>query len=269
MNFLTQKIIVNRLYKCLKKKIGVYIFVIEDGSSYVGSSLSLYNRLQTYFQKSVVERGTRRVLKYFNEYGYHKNIKLILYVLDKESSIDNCLDLEQYLINSLKPNLNIALYASTPGPYSQDLKELFRESRGRKVFIYDTFQAKLVFIRKSVQYITDYVGIHRQSILRYTCNGQLYLKRFIISYDVITEINNEKLDILDKEEFKILLFKARLEHDKARIQPRARPILCENVIKPYLSKIYPSLNAFSVDVKGDRQTIRKYLRLGTGLYRKQ
>lgn len=83
--------------------------------------------------------------------------------------------------------------------------------RGTKVFLYDTETAELVFLSDSVQYIADHVGIHRSTILRYTARAELDLNRILISYDPITEMDNNESMSLDK--FQDLLNTTRLEHD--------------------------------------------------------
>ena len=141
--------------------------------------------------------------------------------------------------------------------------------RGIKIFIYDILQSKLIFSSDSVQFVADHVGIHRSTILRYTESGDLYLNRFIISYEPITEIEVDTE--LDLSAFKELLKNVRLDHDLASKQPSSKPVLAENVLHPHLTKIYTSINSLVKYIKGDRSTIRTYLsgkKVGK-LYRKQ
>ena len=95
----------------------------------------------------------------------------------------------------------------------------------------------------SVQYIADHVGIHRSTVLRYTTTAELYLNRFIISYDPITEMDNSESMALDL--FLDLLNNARNEQDLATVQPNSKTILAENVLYPELTKKYNSLHSFS------------------------
>ena len=70
---------------------GVYIFTVctlageeevsNSNISYVGSSKNLYNRVCSYFMPSILAKADRRVLRYFNKYGF-KNVKLTLFILD-------------------------------------------------------------------------------------------------------------------------------------------------------------------------------------------
>jgi hypothetical protein len=254
-----------------KKAVGVYIFSSESGACYVGSSISLYARVSSYFMPSILKKGDRRVLRYFHKYGF-QDVTLTLLIMEKNSTSEMAVELEQYCMDTLTPNLNVDLVASSTGyhkPMSQYWREYFRNIRGTKIFIYDTVTAKLVFISDSIQYVADHIGIHRSTLVHYTESGELYLNRFIISYEPITEM--EKGTELDLPIFKELLKNVRLEHDLATIQPFSRPVLAENVIHPHLTKVYTSINSLVKSIKGDRGTIRKYLsgeQIGK-LYRKQ
>jgi hypothetical protein len=55
---------------------------------------------------SILKTKARRVLRYFNKYGF-TNIKLTIYIMD------NSVSLEQHFIDSYKPNLNVDLVASS------------------------------------------------------------------------------------------------------------------------------------------------------------
>lgn len=96
------------------KNKGVYVFeVIKSKNFYVGSSINLYNRVCSYFMLSILANADRRVLRYFRKYGF-KNVKLTLYILPLESSIEQIIQLEQYFIDfysSLNSLLNVDLVA--------------------------------------------------------------------------------------------------------------------------------------------------------------
>lgn len=182
-----------------KKAVGVYIFTTENGACYIGSSISLYARVISYFMPSILKKGDRRVLRYFHKYGF-KDVTLTLLIMDPNSTSDIAVQLEQYCMDTLLPDLNVDPVASSSGyhePMSQYWRDYFRKLRGTKVFIYDTITAKLVFMSDSVQYIADHVGIHRSTVLRYTTTAELYLNRFLISYDPITEMDNSESIALD------------------------------------------------------------------------
>src|SRR5882762_9773781 len=92
-----------------KNKKGVYIFeILNKNLYYVGSSINLYSRVTTYFMPSILSKADIRVLRYFNKYGF-KDVKLSLYILDDNASIEDVFKLEKYYIDSLpkKSILNI------------------------------------------------------------------------------------------------------------------------------------------------------------------
>ncbi len=63
---------------------------------------------------SILNTKARRVLRYLNKYGI-SNIKLTIYIMDIESSLDQVVALEQHFIDTLKPNLNVDLFAASSG----------------------------------------------------------------------------------------------------------------------------------------------------------
>jgi len=152
---------------------------------------------------------------------------------------------------------------------SQEWRDFFRKSRGFGIYIYDITTRKLVFISDSIQYLADHVGIHRSTILRYSNSDKLFLHRFHIVRDYIPElVNREPLTI---NQFIELLNRVRKDFDKAKIQPERKTILAENIVNPRLTKTYPSILSFAKAVKGDRTTIRNYIKSSSDekLYRKQ
>lgn len=96
-----------------KNAVGVYVFKCNS-ACYVGSSISLYNRVCSYFMPSILAKGDRRVLRFFHKNGF-KNVDLILYIMNKNSTNEQIIELEQYFINKLKPNLNVNLVVSSTG----------------------------------------------------------------------------------------------------------------------------------------------------------
>ena len=89
---------------------------------------------------SILKTKARRVLRYLNKHGF-SNIKLTIYIMKDNSSLEQIVELEQHFIDSLKPNLNADLVASGSGPekiitplaiYSSNEKELaIKENRGK------------------------------------------------------------------------------------------------------------------------------------------
>ena len=66
----------------------------------MGSSINLYSRVTSYFMPSILSKADRRVLRYFNKYGF-KDVKLSLYLLDDNASIDDVFNLEKYYIDAV------------------------------------------------------------------------------------------------------------------------------------------------------------------------
>ena len=74
---------------------------------------------------SILKTKARRVLRYFNKHGFN-DMKLTIYIMDENSSLDEVVRLEQYFIDTLKPNLNVDLVASSSGyhePMSQEIRD--------------------------------------------------------------------------------------------------------------------------------------------------
>ena len=98
-----------------KKQRGVYVWETLDGKNlYVGHSINLYNRICSYFMPSILKTSFIYKWRYLNKYGF-TNIKLTIYIMDNSASLEEVVELEQHFIDSLKPNLNVDLVASSSG----------------------------------------------------------------------------------------------------------------------------------------------------------
>jgi len=81
------------LLKYLKKQKGIYIFKSLDNTNiYVGHSINLYSRINSYFMKSILETRARRVLKYFYKYGF-ENFTLLVYLLEDLMNFNDLINL--------------------------------------------------------------------------------------------------------------------------------------------------------------------------------
>ena len=103
---------------------GVYVFKdTKTEAVYVGGSKNLYNRVTSYFMPSIVAADNRRVNRYFRSYGYN-NVNLTLFMLPQNTSVIEIVELEQYFISILRPDLNVDLIAGgmsgTHEPMSQE-----------------------------------------------------------------------------------------------------------------------------------------------------
>jgi hypothetical protein len=64
----------------------------------VVSSKNLYSRVTSYFLPSILSKADRRVLRSLNKYGF-KDLKLSLYILDDNASIEFVFKIENYYID--------------------------------------------------------------------------------------------------------------------------------------------------------------------------
>jgi hypothetical protein len=259
----------NKIAEVAKGAKGVYIFeVVNKNICYVGSSINLYNRVCSYFMPSILNKADRKVLRYLNKYGF-TDIKLILLILDSNSTWEHVLELEQYYIDTLSPKLNVDLvaggYNGYHSPMSQEARDRLRKLRGIPIYLYDTTTKSLIFISDSKQWLNN-IGILHKTMKICLMNGNLYLNRFYLSIDLISEFPFES--ILNIEELVSLINTVKSQYKPN--QPKSKSILAENYLNPKLNCTFSSIHKLSKHLKGDRGTIRNYL-LGRsqGLYRKQ
>ena len=218
---------------------------------------------------SILKTKARRVLRYFNKYGFN-NINLTILIMDVNSNLDEVVKLEQLLIDTLKPNLNVDLVAGGINgyhkPMSQEAKDKLRKIRGTCIYLYDMTSKSLIFISDSKQWLYSNIGIHHISLNNCIIDGKLYLNRFLFSMDIISELPYES--ILTSEDL-VLLINTIISQYKPN-QPKSKKVLSENVLNHNLNFTFSSIGELAKHLKGDKSTIRKYI-LGRseGLYRKQ
>lgn len=254
------------ILKMTKKQKGVYIWKTLDGKSmYVGHSINLYNRISSYFMPSILNTKARRVLRYLNKYGF-TNLNLTIYIMDIESSLDQVVALEQHFIDTLKPNLNVDLVASSSGyhePMSQEIRDKLRKERGTPIYVYDSLSLNLLHVFGSKQHMYTSIGIHHKTLNDCLDIGTLYLDHYLLSLDLLETASSNQItldelrsDVLSKRD----LYK--LKH------PSAKGILAEFKDDSSKNLEFDSLNSLAKHLKGDRQIIRDYLK-GTksGYYR--
>lgn len=260
----------SKIAEVAKGAKGIYIFeLIDKKALYVGSSINLYNRVCSYFMPSILAKSDRKVLRYFNKYGFN-NVKLTLFILDITATWEQIIELEQYYIDNLSPNLNIDLVAGGYNGYhmamSQEARDKLKKLRGTPIYVYDILSKSLIFISDSKQWLYDNIAIHHVSLDNCLNNGYLYLNRLFFSLDLISEFPYEA--IITNEKLIILVNKIRSEYTPN--QPASKIILAENILHSELNKTFQSLGELSRHLKGDRGTIRSYLNgKSNGLYRNQ
>ena len=248
--------------KVSKKMKGIYVFeILKYKYVYVGSSINLYSRVCSYFMPSILANADRRILRYFRKYGF-KNVKLILYILCKESTREQIVEAEQYFIDFYKSSsflLNVDLVAGGSlgyhNPMSEEMREKLRIMRGISFLMYDIETHSLIFKFQSKQYAYDHIHINHTTLNDCLYNNKLYLNRFLFSIEPINEFPFEILVSL--EDLKKLVENIQIK-DKS-FHKKRKKIYAENIKHPKFSIIFDSINSFAKAVKGDRSTIRKYL----------
>jgi hypothetical protein len=233
----------------------------------MGSSIKLYSRVTSYFMPSILSKADRRVLIYFNKYGF-KDVKLSLYILDDNASIDDVFNLEKYYIDSLPKN-SILNIETTPRsgfhlPMSEEARIKLRKLRGQVFYVYDTSTKTLIFIfdSRKRQFAYDNINIDHRTLNNCLYEGSLYLNRFMFSLEPISEFVFES--IINLNELKTLIKEQR--YTQKSIQSTSKKLYVENITNPYLNREFDSIAQFANYVKGDRGTIRLYINR-TKLYR--
>ena len=145
----------SEIAKFAKGEKGVYLFEIKSKNlKYVGSSINLYNRVCSYFMPSILAKSDRKILRYFNKYGFN-DVNLTFFIMNSDSTWDQIIELEQYLIDVLLPELNVDLvaggYTGYHTPMSEEAKKMLRQLKGIPIYIYDTASKSLIFISDSKQ----------------------------------------------------------------------------------------------------------------------
>jgi hypothetical protein len=129
---------------------------------------------------SILKTKARRVLRYFNKYGFF-NMKLTIYIMDINSSLEDVVKLEQHFIDNLNPNLNVDLIASSSGyhePMSQESREKLRKERGITVYLYKADDFTLLHIFESKQHTYNSINIHHKTLNDCLNLGTIYLDTF-------------------------------------------------------------------------------------------
>lgn len=214
---------------------------------------------------SILNTKARRVLRYLNKHGF-KDVKLTIYIMDIESSLDSIIALQQHLIDTLKPNLNVDLVASSSGyhePMSQEIRDRLRKQTGTSVYIYDMDTNNLLYIFDSKQQIYDKINIHHKTLNDCLDMGNLYLNCFFLSLDLLESVNTHLLTL---DQIKNLV---NIKRNLYKVKhPAAKAILTEFKNDTSQNLEFDSLNSLANHLKGDRKVIREYLKGSkSGYYR--
>jgi len=201
-------------------------------------------------------------LKYFNKHGF-TNIRLTIYIMDIESNFDQIVALEQHFIDTLKPNLNVDLVASSSGyhePMLLEIREKLRLARGNPVYIYEANTVTLLYIFGSRQHMYSSINIHNKTLNDCLAAGTLYLNYFFLSLEPL-ESTSTNLVTLDE----IKEFVTRRRDLYKIVQPASKAIIAQF---RDVNLEFDSLNSLAKYLKGDRQVIRDYLKgQKSGYYR--
>lgn len=205
---------------------------------------------------SILKTKARRVLRYFNKYGF-ENANLTVYIIDQSSSLDQVVKLEQHCIDTMNTNLNVDLVASSSGyhePMRQEMRDKLRKQRGTLVYAYDIKDFTLLYIFESKQHMYDTINIHHNTLTNCLDGGETYLDNFYFSLD---KIESESINLLTLDEIKQLVSTKREEYKVKH--PAAKVILAEFKGDEAKNLEFLSLNSLSIHLKGDRTIIRSYL----------
>jgi len=255
----------NLILKVSKNQKGVYVWESKD-HAYVGHSINLYNRISSYFMPPILQTKAGRVLRYFNKHGF-QDTNLTIYIMDDKSSLEEVVSLEQYFIDTLSPSLNVDLVASSSGyhePMSKEIRDKLRKQRGTPIYIYRIEDFTLLYIFESKQHMYDSIGIHHITLNNCLDSGTVYLDTFFLSLDLIEE--SENTNILTLEGIKELVNEKRALYTVKH--PASKSILAEFKDDSTKNQEFSSLTSLANHLKGDRATIRQYLKgIKSGYYR--
>lgn len=253
-------------------KGGVYVFTNKlNGFSYVGSSISLANRLSTgYLGPNLGNRVIDLAIKDIGLENFYLDLYIIpqdlidldttevsskdktpLSVKSKVKSIS--LALEQMFILEFNPEYNVLKVAGSPAGLKRSpesmLPSLVKNSKA--TYVYDNKANKLIFVANSRSDLTKIMSLDLRNLSRILKEKSLYLDRFIISSkllsgsDFVTEIiNPEELSNLiseTKEDWKKVLSIKMSNIRKAAHDKLSKKVELTN-IKTGLVLVLDSLN---------------------------
>jgi|SwirhirootsSR3_FD_contig_123_46748_length_2869_multi_3_in_0_out_1_2 hypothetical protein len=225
--------------------------------------MSLINRVASYFYPSIVNLGTRYILRALFKWGM-VNFSLTVHILPVGSSLSTVLQLEQHYINLLNPAYNILRLAgsSVGNPFSEENKHKLREERGSRVFIYDATGTQLLFMFLSYTHLCSKLHIDPTTLKAFLNTGEVYINNFLFFSDLIEGANNS--NILSLDEF-VAYFSSKyaaFKDEQGGFSPQARFILATHIFDPSLSFSKSSIRAMSRHFNVDHSTIRSLVKSG-------
>jgi hypothetical protein len=128
--------------------------------------------------------------------------------------------------------------------------------------MYDMFDATFLISFDSKTFTQLQLNMDHRTLNDCLNNGNLFLDRFLFSFEPIIEMHTASELPLSIDRVKVLINSLRTKH-KVVNQPASKSFTAFNIkdpLSPLLrSGTYNSINEFAKVVKGDRSTIREYL----------
>lgn len=203
-----------------KGKAGVYMFTHkQNGYNYIGSSISLANRLKTgYFVPNLQNRAIDLAIK---EEGLSQ-FSLSVYLIPEHltGSIAKkkkflSLALEQILILQINPEYNVLKVAGSPAGNKRSLESMLPSFiKNRKLtYLYDNLNKELIYISESRSEFAKAMKYDGSNLSRHLRTKDLYLNRFIISNERLSE-SEYTTSLISSDSFLALLNEIRINRRK-------------------------------------------------------
>ena len=103
--------------------------------------------------------------------------------MNETASLGEVVRLEQYLIDTLKPSLNVDLVASGSGyhgPMRQEFRDKLRKERGTPIYVYDIQDFTLLYLFESKQHMYDTINIHHKTLSNCLNTGDTIFRCFFL-----------------------------------------------------------------------------------------
>ena len=235
------------VYKDDLGRPGVYVFTNKlNGHCYVGSSISLANRLSTgYFGPVLGKRKVDLALTETKLESFFIDLYILpedLYLQENSNKSVNdsfskiklkakslILALEQILLLEKNPELNVLKVAGSPAGIKRSPESMlpsFTKNR-RSVYIYDELNKTLICESNNRRLLSEEVGIGYSNFSTRRGGDRLYLNRFKFRDE---KIENEEYttQILNKEELKSFF---------QNLKSQLRKDIMKNNLRNYIEKV--------------------------------
>lgn len=129
---------------------------------------------------SILNIKIHRVFKYLNKYDFN-NIKLTIYILNSQFSLNQIVTLEQHFLNTLNLSFNIDILASSfkyHKSITQNIREKLYKERDTSVYIYNIKNLNLLYIFELKQNMYNTINIYHKTLTDCLYLNLLYLNYF-------------------------------------------------------------------------------------------